>query len=176
MSRGRIRDAGQSCIHLHQAQSPNALAYNVGCALCRGEYVNERLALERAIEEAYEKGLIGKNACESGYDYDVMVHYGAGAYICGEETALLESLEGAMTVSICQTGMSCGEMCRKTGKTAIEASVSGKHGSLWMSNDGDECGNNRCGTHDSAPWWRVVCIVRQKEQFWDEALLYQWTC
>jgi len=60
----------------------------------RGEYVNERLALERAIDEAYAKGLLGKNACKSGYDYDVMMHYGAGAYICGEETALLESLEG----------------------------------------------------------------------------------
>lgn len=61
----------------------------------RGEFYNERLAVERAIEEAYAKGLLGKNACNSGYDYDVMVHYGAGAYICGEETALLESLEGA---------------------------------------------------------------------------------
>ncbi|GMH40582.1 hypothetical protein BSKO_08486 [Bryopsis sp. KO-2023] len=60
----------------------------------RGEYVNERLALEKAIDEAYKKGLIGKNACGTGIDFDVMVHYGAGAYICGEETALIESLEG----------------------------------------------------------------------------------
>lgn len=64
------------------------------CLDIRGEYVNERLALERAIDEAYKKGYIGKNACGSGYDFDVMVHYGAGAYICGEETALIESLEG----------------------------------------------------------------------------------
>jgi len=61
---------------------------------CRGEYVNERRNLERAIEEAYAKGYIGKNACGSGYDFDVNVHWGAGAYICGEETALIESLEG----------------------------------------------------------------------------------
>jgi NADH dehydrogenase (ubiquinone) flavoprotein 1 len=60
----------------------------------RGEYVNERLALERAVKEAYDKGFIGKNACGSGYDFDINVHYGAGAYICGEETALIESLEG----------------------------------------------------------------------------------
>ena len=60
----------------------------------RGEYVNERLNLDRAIKEAYEAGYIGKNACGSGYDFDVYTHYGAGAYICGEETALLESLEG----------------------------------------------------------------------------------
>lgn len=60
----------------------------------RGEYVNERHNLEKARQEAYAKGLLGKNACGSGYDYDVYIHYGAGAYICGEETALLESLEG----------------------------------------------------------------------------------
>lgn len=47
-----------------------------------------------AIKEAYEAGLVGKNACGSGYDFDVFVARGAGAYICGEETALIESLEG----------------------------------------------------------------------------------
>jgi len=65
-----------------------------GYIYIRGEYVNERIALERAIKESYDAGLIGKNACGSGYDYDLYVHYGAGAYICGEETALIESLEG----------------------------------------------------------------------------------
>ncbi len=60
----------------------------------RGEYVNERYALQKAIDEAYNAGLIGKNACKSGWDFDMYVHHGAGAYICGEETALLESLEG----------------------------------------------------------------------------------
>ncbi len=50
--------------------------------------------LEAAIAEAYEAGLIGRNACGSGFDFDIHVHRGAGAYICGEETALLESLEG----------------------------------------------------------------------------------
>ena len=44
--------------------------------------------------QAYANGLIGKNACGTGYDFDVYVHRGAGAYICGEETALIESLEG----------------------------------------------------------------------------------
>lgn len=60
----------------------------------RGEFYNEAMALERAVSEAYEQGKIGKNASGSGYDFDVYVHRGAGAYICGEETALLESLEG----------------------------------------------------------------------------------
>ena len=50
--------------------------------------------MQHAIDEAYEAGLIGKNACGSGYAYDVFLHRGAGAYICGEETALIESLEG----------------------------------------------------------------------------------
>jgi NADH-quinone oxidoreductase subunit F len=60
----------------------------------RGEYFNEAVALQKAIDEAYAAKLIGKNACNSGWDLDVFVHRGAGAYICGEETALLESLEG----------------------------------------------------------------------------------
>ncbi len=60
----------------------------------RGEFSHEADVLEAAIAEAYEAGLIGKNACGSGYDFDCYVHRGAGAYICGEETALIESLEG----------------------------------------------------------------------------------
>jgi NADH dehydrogenase (ubiquinone) flavoprotein 1 len=60
----------------------------------RGEFYNEAIHLQRAIDEAYEAGLIGNNACKSGYDFDVYIHRGAGAYICGEETALIESLEG----------------------------------------------------------------------------------
>src|SRR6185312_12032610 len=60
----------------------------------RGEFANEAIRLQVAIDEAYEAGLIGKNACGSGYDYDIYLHRGAGAYICGEEMALLESLEG----------------------------------------------------------------------------------
>ena len=60
----------------------------------RGEFYNEAVILQKAIDEAYDAKLIGKNACGSGYDIDVYLHRGAGAYICGEETALLESLEG----------------------------------------------------------------------------------
>jgi NADH-quinone oxidoreductase subunit F len=60
----------------------------------RGEFIRETEVLRRAVAEAYEAGLIGKNACGTGYDFDLFVHRGAGAYICGEETAMLESLEG----------------------------------------------------------------------------------
>lgn len=60
----------------------------------RGELKDEAAAMQRAIDEAYDAGLIGKNACKSGYDFDIYLHMGAGAYICGEETALIQSLEG----------------------------------------------------------------------------------
>ncbi|MFA7439501.1 MAG: NADH-quinone oxidoreductase subunit NuoF [Sphingomonadaceae bacterium] len=60
----------------------------------RGEYIREAETLFAAIAEAYAKGFLGKNACGTGYDFDIFVHRGAGAYICGEETAMIESLEG----------------------------------------------------------------------------------
>ncbi|NQV79703.1 MAG: NADH-quinone oxidoreductase subunit NuoF, partial [Alphaproteobacteria bacterium] len=60
----------------------------------RGEFIREAEHLEAAIAEAHDAGLLGKNACGSGWQYDIYVHRGAGAYICGEEMALIESLEG----------------------------------------------------------------------------------
>ena len=60
----------------------------------RGEFYREAEHLQHAIDEAYEAGLIGKDACGSGYNFNVYLHRGAGAYICGEEMALIESLEG----------------------------------------------------------------------------------
>lgn len=60
----------------------------------RGEFIYEAKVLFAAVAEAYAAGLLGKNAAGSGYDFDVFVHRGAGAYICGEETAQIESLEG----------------------------------------------------------------------------------
>ena len=60
----------------------------------RGEFAEEGDVLEAAIKEARKAGLLGKNVCKSGYDFEIYVHRGAGAYICGEETALIESLEG----------------------------------------------------------------------------------
>jgi len=61
---------------------------------CRGEYWHEINCLQRAVDEAYAKGFLGPNACGSGWHMDVYVHRGAGAYICGEETGMIESLEG----------------------------------------------------------------------------------
>jgi len=71
-----------------------AMGARAGYIYIRGEFYNEASNLQLAIREAYEAGFLGKNACGSGYDFDLFVHRGAGAYICGEETALIESLEG----------------------------------------------------------------------------------
>lgn len=67
---------------------------NTAFIYIRGEYENIALRLEKAILEAYTNGYLGKNILETGFNLDVYVHRGAGSYICGEETALLESLEG----------------------------------------------------------------------------------
>lgn len=71
-----------------------AIGATAGYIYIRGEFVREAQILSAAIAEAYEAGLVGKNACGSGYDFELYLHRGAGAYICGEETGLLESLEG----------------------------------------------------------------------------------
>jgi NADH-quinone oxidoreductase subunit F len=71
-----------------------AMGANAAYIYIRGEFFSEASHVFQAIDEAYEAGLIGKNACGSGWDFDIYLHRGAGAYICGEETALLESLEG----------------------------------------------------------------------------------
>ncbi len=71
-----------------------AMGANAAYIYIRGEFYDEASNVQVAIDEAYDAGLIGKNAAGSGWDFDVYLHRGAGAYICGEETALLESLEG----------------------------------------------------------------------------------
>ncbi|CEG20635.1 NADH-quinone oxidoreductase subunit F [Anaplasma phagocytophilum] len=60
----------------------------------RGEFYNEYTVLFKALQEAYADGLLGENACGSGYNLNVFIHRGAGAYICGEESAQIESIEG----------------------------------------------------------------------------------
>lgn len=71
-----------------------AMRAHVAYIYIRGEFYREAEVLQEAINESYEAGLIGKNAAGSGWDFDLYLHRGAGAYICGEETGLLESLEG----------------------------------------------------------------------------------
>ncbi|MGI9461522.1 MAG: NADH-quinone oxidoreductase subunit NuoF [Alphaproteobacteria bacterium] len=73
-------------------------AFAIQAKICyiyiRGEFISETKILQQAIDEAYDAKLLGKNAAGSGHDFDIYLHRGAGAYICGEESALLESLEG----------------------------------------------------------------------------------
>jgi NADH-quinone oxidoreductase subunit F len=71
-----------------------AMGAHTGYIYIRGEYYNEAQHLSAAIDEAYAAGLLGPNAAGTGWDFDLHLHRGAGAYICGEESALLESLEG----------------------------------------------------------------------------------
>ena len=71
-----------------------AIGANTAYIYVRGEFYRETEALQRALNEAYDAGLVGKDACGSGYDFECYIHRGMGAYICGEETALIESLEG----------------------------------------------------------------------------------
>jgi NADH-quinone oxidoreductase subunit F len=73
-------------------------SFAIGAHVCyiyiRGEFYNEASNVQAAIDQAYAAGMVGDNAASSGWDFDIYLHRGAGAYICGEETALLESLEG----------------------------------------------------------------------------------
>lgn len=71
-----------------------AIGANDGYIYIRGEYVREAKLLNDAIDEAYKAGWLGKNIQGTGFNFDLTVHRGAGAYICGEETGLLNSLEG----------------------------------------------------------------------------------
>ncbi len=72
--------------------------YAIGATKCyiyiRGEFLNEASILQKAIDEAYNSNLLGKKIKGSHFDFDLYLHYGSGAYVCGEETALIESLEG----------------------------------------------------------------------------------
>ncbi len=72
--------------------------YAIGATKCyiyiRGEFLNEASILQKAIDEAYNSNLLGKKIKGSNFDFDLYLHYGSGAYVCGEETALIESLEG----------------------------------------------------------------------------------
>ncbi|MEN8237186.1 MAG: NADH-quinone oxidoreductase subunit NuoF [Pseudomonadota bacterium] len=71
-----------------------AMSAHTAYIYIRGEFYREAECVQAAIDEAYGAGLLGRNAAKSGWDFDVHLHRGAGAYICGEESALMESLEG----------------------------------------------------------------------------------
>src|SRR5579863_7512042 len=72
----------------------HAIGSHIGYIYIRGEYTREAKILQEAIDEAYDQGFLGKKICGTDFHFDITVHRGAGAYICGEETGLLNSLEG----------------------------------------------------------------------------------
>ncbi|KAJ3352042.1 NADH dehydrogenase [ubiquinone] flavoprotein 1, mitochondrial [Kappamyces sp. JEL0680] len=94
---GCLVGGARSCQVAGRAMNANAAYIYI-----RGEFYNEASNLQVAINEAYKEGLIGKNACGSGYDFDVYIHRGAGAYICGEEVANVETV--AVAPTICRRG------------------------------------------------------------------------
>ena len=104
-----------------------------------------------AVQQAYEAKLIGKNNIH-GCDFDIVVHHGAGAYICGEETALLESLEG------------------KKGHAAAKAAVPGQYGPLWLSDHRQQCRDHRAGAGHHAARRGVVRRHRAQEQHRHQAV------
>ncbi len=112
----------------------------------RGEFYNEAQNLAAAIEEAYAAGLLGKNACGSGYDFELYLHRGAGAYICGEEMALLEIPR------------------RQEGPAAPEAAFPGGRRSLWLCHDGQQCREHRRGADHPAARRRLVRRDRAAEE------------
>ena len=120
----------------------------------RGEFYNEAQHLQAAIDEAYEAGLIGKNACGSGYDFDLYLHRGAGAYICGEETALLESLEG------------------KKGQPRLKPPFPAGGRALWLPDHGQQCRDHRGRADHPAPRRRLVRRHRPAEEHRHQGLLH----
>jgi NADH dehydrogenase (ubiquinone) flavoprotein 1 len=71
-----------------------AINANAAYIYIYSEFYHEATILQKAINEAYEAGYIGTNACSTGYDFDVYIHCGIGVYICGEETSLIKSIKG----------------------------------------------------------------------------------
>uniref|UniRef100_A0A671KNA3 NADH dehydrogenase [ubiquinone] flavoprotein 1, mitochondrial n=1 Tax=Sinocyclocheilus anshuiensis TaxID=1608454 RepID=A0A671KNA3_9TELE len=103
----------------------------------RGEFYNESSNLQVAINEAYAAGLIGRNACGSGYDFAVFVMRGAGAYICGEETALIESIEGKRKTSSEARVFGCPTTVANVETVAVAPTIC-RRGGMWFLSFGRE--------------------------------------
>ncbi len=95
----------------------HAIGANVGYIYIRGEYTREAKLLDQAIDEAYLNGYLGKNIQGSGFHFDLTVHRGAGAYICGEETGIIELTR------------------RKARRASREATFSCAGRSIWWTHD-----------------------------------------
>jgi NADH-quinone oxidoreductase subunit F len=125
-------------------------SFAIGAHACyiyiRGEFIQEASHLQQAIDEAYQAGLIGRDACGSGWDFDLYLHRGAGAYIAGEETGLLESLEG------------------KKAMPPHEASVPGRNRLVRLPDNGEQRRDYCRRADNPAPWGGLVCGLWPAEQ------------
>src|ERR1700728_767201 len=79
----------EGCLVVGRAMNANAAYIYI-----RGEFYHEATVLQRAIQEAYKEGLVGKNACGSGYNFDIYINHEMGTYVCGKETPPIKSFEG----------------------------------------------------------------------------------
>ena len=122
-------------------------------SIVRGEYILERERLQAAVDEAYEAKLIGKDNIH-GWPFDIYVHHGAGAYICGEETRDARNAR------------------RQEGHAADEAAVSGQYGPLRLPDDRQQCRVDRRRADDPAPRRRVVFELRRAQQCRHEVVLH----
>ena len=107
---------------------------------------NEAQRLQAAIDEAYGAGLIGKNDCGSAGHFDIYLHHGAGAYICGEETG------------------AAGKPRRQEGPAAAKAAVPGQCRALWLPDHGQQCRDDRGRAGDNAARRRLVRRHRPAEE------------
>ncbi len=123
-----------------------AMGATVGYNYIRGEFLGEPVPrFEAAVKEAYAAGLLGKNILGSGVDFDLFTFVGAGAYICGEETALLESLEG------------------KQGKPRFKPPFPAAYGLVRRADDDQQHPELRLGAQDPAERAGVVRQARRAE-------------
>ena len=130
-----------------------AIGSTVGYNYIHGEIWDTYERCEEALKEAYDAGLLGKNILGSGFDFDLYEHHGYGAYICGEETALLESLEG------------------KKGHAALQAAVPGELRRVRQADDDQQHRDVRRGAVDHPQRRREVSRARPAEQRRHQALL-----
>lgn len=135
-----------------------AINAHTGYIYIRGEFYREAQHLQDAIDEAYKAGLLGKNAAGSGWDFDLYVHRGAGAYICGEETAQLSSLEGGK------------------GLPPLEASIPCHFGPLRVPYHHQQRGKYRRCANDFTPGPRVVCKPWGEGLGWHQDFLHLGAC
>ena len=173
------------------------LSNNVGFLLLKHSMLN--VSSKVAINEAYAAGLIGKNACGSGYDFDVFVMRGAGAYICGEETALIESLEGKQgkprlkppfpadvgefhwkrNTDLClypQVDKCCVFLPNKHCSDSSPSLFLLFYRGVWLPYNCCQCGDGIRGAHHLSPWRLLVSRLWQREKLWHKALQHLRPC